>query len=378
MSETKDPRRTRRRASRTAGPPVEDATEKLATGTSEPAAQEAATEKLATGASAAEPDTREVATEKLATGSAQPGTAKLPASTESVTAKLSSSPAASGAEKSAADSAAATTAKLSRSSAGSETAKLPAGEAESVTEKLSSTPTGTTGAGVTASSAAEVDEEAAGASAPTVRLGKAEAQPAGSHGVASAEAAVVALDKKGPAEEETGNSAANAGDETGSGSWKRILALTAAAILVIGLVGAAVVSMIAVQSTEQRDERRAEYVATARQTILNLTTIRADTAKEDIDRILTMASGEFKTEFDGRIDPFTEIVKQAKVQSTGEVVEAAVERDDEKSAVILVAAKQTLTNAGAEGEQQRFYRFRVTVQRADDGTLTASDVEFVA
>lgn len=378
MSETKDPRRTRRRASRTAGPPVDEATEKVATGTSATEPDDV-TEKLATGTSATEPHAQEDVTEKLATGSAQPETVKLPAgSTESATAKLPSSPAASGTEKPAAGSGSATTAKLSSSSAGSETAKLPAGEAESVTEKLSSTPTGTTGAGATASSAAEVDEEAAGTSAPTVRLGKAEAQPAGSHGVASAEAATVALDKKGPAEEETGNSAADAGDETGSGSWKRILALTAAAILVVGLVGAAVVSMIAVQSTEQRDERRAEYVATARQTILNLTTIRADTAKEDIDRILTMASGEFKTEFDGRIDPFTEIVKQAKVQSTGEVVEAAVERDDEKSAVILVAAKQTLTNAGAEGEQQRFYRFRVTVQRADDGTLTASDVEFVA
>lgn len=378
MSETKDPRRTRRRASRTAGPPVEEATEKLATGTSEPAAQEAATEKLATGSSAAAPDTREVATEKLATGSALPETAKLPAgSAESATAKLPSS-SGTGTERSASGSELATTAKLSSSSALPETAKLPAGEVGSATERLPRTPSGPTGADATASSAAEADKGAAEASAPTVRLGKAETPPADSGGVASAEPATVALEKKDSAEPETGASATVAVDESGSGSWKRILALTAAAILVIGLVGAAVVSMIAVQSTEQRDERRAEYVATARQTILNLTTIRADTAKEDIDRILTMASGEFKTEFDGRIDPFTEIVKQAKVQSAGEVVEAAVERDDDKSAVILVAAKQTLTNAGAEGEQQRFYRFRVTVQRADDGTLTASDVEFVA
>jgi Mce-associated membrane protein len=174
--------------------------------------------------------------------------------------------------------------------------------------------------------------------------------------------------------DETGTTEAAASGRSG----KRIAALAAAAVLVIGLVAAAVVSVFAVQSTQQRDERRAEYVATARQTVLNLTTIRADTAKEDIDRILTMASGEFKTEFDGRVDPFTEIVKQAKVVSTGEVVEAAVERDDENSAVILVAAKQTLTNAGSQEQQQRFYRFRVTVQRADDGTLTASDVKFVA
>ncbi|MEU1983848.1 hypothetical protein [Nocardia sp. NPDC019395] len=294
MSETKDPRRTRRRSSRTAGPPVEGATEQVESGT----AASAETEKL-------------------------------------TAAEVGSTPAART------DADAASTAETTVGGAG------------------------------------EASEDSAEAAETTVRLGKPDAQPEGSGDKESEvpAAAVVALEK-----DESGSADPDSepGEKTRSGrSWKRILAVAAAAVLVIGLVAAAVVSTIAVQSTEQRDERRAEYVATARQTVLNLTTIRADTAKEDIDRILTMASGEFKTEFDGRIDPFTEIVKQAKVVSTGEVVEAAVERDDEKSAVILVAAKQTLTNAGAEGEQQRFYRFRVTVQRADDGTQTASDVKFV-
>ncbi|WP_245550766.1 hypothetical protein, partial [Nocardia paucivorans] len=161
-------------------------------------------------------------------------------------------------------------------------------------------------------------------------------------------------------------------------SWKLTLATVAATVLVLALVTAAVLSVFAVRSTEDRDARRNAYLQTARQTILNLTTIRADTAKEDIDRILTLASGEFKTEFDGRVDPFAEIVKQAKVVSNGEVVEAAIERDDKDSATVLVAAKQTLTNAGREEPQQRFYRFRVTVTRSDDGSLKASDVEFVA
>ncbi|WP_327148609.1 hypothetical protein [Nocardia sp. NBC_01329] len=257
MSETKDPGRTRRRASRTAGPPPAEA---------------AATEKLETGAAGTRPDSGTEAT----------------------------------------------------------TGKIVAGET--------------------------TVDGAADSPAETVRLDKADGEEN------------AAVDDADPSEPEV----------AATRSWKRIAALTAAAVLVLGLVGAAVVSVLAVQSTQQRDERRSEYVATARQTVLNLTTIRADTAKEDIDRILTMASGDFRTEFDGRVDPFTEIVKQAKVVSTGEVVEAAVESDDEKSAVILVAAKQTLTNAGSQDQQQRFYRFRVTVQRADDGTLTASDVKFVA
>lgn len=305
MSETKDPRRTRRRASRTAGPPVEDVTEQL---TEESAAPGATAGKAADGAVSA-------AAEKPADVTA--------AKSEDVTERIDT----------AAESAPLDT---------DETVRIDQSAAETVA--LGKTGTSAESAGKSASG----DEETA--------------------------AAVVSMEKSTT----TDAGGAEPAAKGGSSSWKRIVALAAAAVLAIGLVGAAVVSMIAVQSTEQRDERRAEYVATARQTVLNLTTIRADTAKEDIDRILTMASGEFKTEFDGRIDPFTEIVKQAKVQSTGEVVEAAVERDDENSGVILVAAKQTLTNAGAEGEQQRHYRFRVTVQRADDGALTASDVEFVA
>jgi Mce-associated membrane protein len=302
MSETKDPRRTRRRASRTAGPPVEDATEQLDAGTAA-ATQTAATEKLTIAETESTPAAR------TDTGDASP-------------------------------------AEPAGGVAGEET--------EAISEYT--------------------------AAATTVRLGKSDAEPSGAGDKESdAPTVIVTLAKEETPEPGSTDLGSEHAQKAGTRrTWKRVVALTAAAVLVIGLVGAAVVSMIAVQSTAQRDERRADYVATARQTVLNLTTIRADTAKEDIDRILTMASGEFKTEFDGRIDPFTEIVKQAKVVSTGEVVEAAVERDDEKSGVVLVAAKQTLTNAGAEGEQQRFYRFRVTVQRADDGTLTASDVEFVA
>ncbi|MGW5728659.1 hypothetical protein [Nocardia beijingensis] len=157
----------------------------------------------------------------------------------------------------------------------------------------------------------------------------------------------------------------------------RILATAAAALLVVVLVTGAIVSALVMHRAHERDERRAEYVDTARQAIVNLTTIRADTAKQDIDRILSLASGEFKTEFDGRVDPFTSIVQQAKVVSSGEIVEAALESDDDSSGRVLVAAKQTLTNAGQAEPQTRYYRFRVTVSRGDSG-LTVSNVEFVA
>ncbi|MEU2176133.1 hypothetical protein ABZ552_18065 [Nocardia sp. NPDC019219] len=201
--------------------------------------------------------------------------------------------------------------------------------------------------------------------------------PARSDSTADAGKAAVALTKT-QAEQVSEAPSAEQKPAPGQGrGLPRILAMAAAALLVVALVCGATLSALAMRSAHQRDERRAEYVETARQAIVNLTTIRADSAKQDIDRILSLASGEFKTEFDGRVDPFTSIVQQAKVVSSGEIVEAALESDDDRSGRVLVAAKQTLTNAGQAEPQTRYYRFRVTVARGDSG-LTVSDVEFVA
>ncbi|WP_406269685.1 hypothetical protein OH799_27125 [Nocardia sp. NBC_00881] len=228
-------------------------------------------------------------------------------------------------------------------------------------------------------------------SARAAVLGAGTSGPAADSGPASVDDAdavtepdAVASAADTPADQESGvlakaeAAAAPADEKENSGRRvPQLLALGAAALLVLALVCGATLSVFAVRSAEQRDAHRDEYVQTARQAVVNLTTIRADSAKQDIDRILSLASGEFKTEFDGRVDPFTSIVQQAKVVSNGEIVAAALESDDDRSARVLVAAKQTLTNAGQAEPQTRYYRFRVTVTRGDAG-LSVSDVEFVA
>ncbi|WP_328658899.1 hypothetical protein [Nocardia salmonicida] len=156
----------------------------------------------------------------------------------------------------------------------------------------------------------------------------------------------------------------------------QIIGLAAAAVLVLALVVGAGFAAFAARSGSQDEDLRAQYTQTARQAVINLTTIRADSAKEDIDRILSVASGEFKNEFDGRVDPFMDVVKQAKVVSTGEVVESGIESVDENSAKVLVAAKQMVSNTGSAEPQARQYRFRITVSKGDSG-MTVSKVEFV-
>jgi Mce-associated membrane protein len=159
--------------------------------------------------------------------------------------------------------------------------------------------------------------------------------------------------------------------------WLRMAAAAVAAAAVIALVVTSGFFIFGLRSADARDARRADYEQTAKQAILNLTTINDETAKADIDRVLAVASGELKAEYAERKDAYASVVEQAKVKATGEIVETAIENEDPNSARVLIAAKQTLTNAGMKDPQTRFYRFRVTVTRGDNG-ITASQVEFVA
>lgn len=155
-------------------------------------------------------------------------------------------------------------------------------------------------------------------------------------------------------------------------------AAIASGVLVVALIAAGVLLLIDRSSANERDARRNAFVQTARQTMLNLTTIKPDTAKEDVDRILAGASGEFKSEFDGRQDPFVSVVKEASVTTEGSIIESGLESesDDGKSATVLVAARANVTMPDQSQGGPRDFRMRVTVTD-DGGTLTASKVEFV-
>ncbi|EHI44494.1 hypothetical protein OPAG_02836 [Rhodococcus opacus PD630] len=159
---------------------------------------------------------------------------------------------------------------------------------------------------------------------------------------------------------------------------KSLLAWGVTAVVVVALVVAAVVLLLAQQSARERDDRRQAFVDTARQTVLNLTTIHPETAKEDVDRIIAGASGQFLEEFQGREDPFVGVVQDANVTTEGEVVEAGVENGSETSisANVLVAARTMVSSKEQPDPSPRDFRMRVTISDVD-GKLTASKVEFV-
>ncbi|MBF6332663.1 hypothetical protein [Nocardia transvalensis] len=179
---------------------------------------------------------------------------------------------------------------------------------------------------------------------------------------------------------ESASESAGPGEQPESARKLGWLGWTAATIAVLSallLLGSGGFYVYHERHAQELDARRADYVQTAKQAVLNLTTIKDDTAQQDIDRVLAVASGQLKEEYASRKDAYAQVVQQAKVRASGEIIEAGLESEDDYSAQVLVAAKQTLTNAAAADPQQRYYRFRITVTHGDDGKLTASRVEFV-
>jgi Mce-associated membrane protein len=158
---------------------------------------------------------------------------------------------------------------------------------------------------------------------------------------------------------------------------RRGVLLTGAFVLVVlALVATGVYLFVENRSVDADNARAERYVQTARQTVLNLTTISPDTAQEDVDRLLAGASGDFKAEFEGREGPFVEVVQQARVDSVGEIIEAGLESSGDDYGDVLVAARAMVQNSDAAEPEPRDFRLRVRV--ADDGgVMTASRVEFV-
>jgi Mce-associated membrane protein len=127
--------------------------------------------------------------------------------------------------------------------------------------------------------------------------------------------------------------------------------------------------------TQQR-ARAADFAAAARQGVVNMTSLDFTKANDDIARILNSATGGFKDDFARRAADFTSVVEQSKVVTKGTVNATAVESMTDDSAVVLVSATSTVTNAAGAKEEPRSWRLSVTVSR-DADQLKMSKVEFV-
>jgi Mce-associated membrane protein len=152
---------------------------------------------------------------------------------------------------------------------------------------------------------------------------------------------------------------------------------------IIGLV--AVVALAALTGwlgfrayqSHQANEARKLFLQVGRQGALNLTTISYEHADDDVQRVLDSATGTFYDDFQKRAQPFIEVVKQAQSKSKGTIAEAGLEKVSGDEAQVLVAVTVETSNAGAQDQQPRAWRMRLTVEKVGDDDAKVSNVEFV-
>jgi Mce-associated membrane protein len=127
----------------------------------------------------------------------------------------------------------------------------------------------------------------------------------------------------------------------------------------------------------QAQERRSLFLEMGKQGAVNLTTIDFEHVDDDVKRILDSATGSFYDEFQGRAQPFTQVVKQVKSKSVGNVTEAGVESETASDAQILVAVTVNTTVEGQPDQAPRAWRMRILVQQTGDNEAKVANVEFV-
>jgi Mce-associated membrane protein len=171
-------------------------------------------------------------------------------------------------------------------------------------------------------------------------------------------------------------------ETTKSARWRlqvpglsRLLA-AAAIVAICALVAASGWMLWHRHDIQQERQRSATFSAAARQGVINLTSLDYRKAKEDVQRVLDSATGEFRDDFQRRADDFASVVKDSKAVTQGSVAAAAVESMDKDSAVVLVLANERVTNLAGAKDEPRAFRFRVSVVR-DGDQVKISKVEFV-
>ena len=121
----------------------------------------------------------------------------------------------------------------------------------------------------------------------------------------------------------------------------------------------------------------ANFVAGAKQGIVNMISLDFNRAKEDVQRVLDSSTGQFRDDFQQRAKDFVSVVEQSKVVTQGTVTAAALESMDEHSASVLVSATSRITNSAGAKDEPRMWRLRVTVNE-EGGQYKMSKVDFVA
>jgi len=158
----------------------------------------------------------------------------------------------------------------------------------------------------------------------------------------------------------------------------RTAAVAVTTLVTAGLLAATGYMLWEHQKTAQQRHSAAEFVAAARQDVVNLMSMDYNKAQESVQRVLDGSTGKFKANFDETADEFAKALRDEKIITSATVNDAAVDSMTGNSAVVLVSATSRREGKQAPKEQQQpqVWRVVLTLEREGD-QIKMSGVEFV-
>jgi Mce-associated membrane protein len=158
----------------------------------------------------------------------------------------------------------------------------------------------------------------------------------------------------------------------------RAAAVAITTLVTAGLLAATGYMLWQHQKTAQQRHSAAEFVAAARQDVVNLMSMDYNKAQESVQRVLDGSTGKFKANFDETADEFAKALRDEKIITSATVNDAAVDSMTGDSAVVLVSATSRREGKQAPIEQQQPQVWRVVLTLERDGDqIKMSGVEFV-
>ena len=148
-------------------------------------------------------------------------------------------------------------------------------------------------------------------------------------------------------------------------------------VLLVGAVGFAVPQLLRPAPTPSTLAPRWEpYVAYGKQFTVWLTSLSAQSAESDVQRLLDGSTGQFHDDFANRSCDFRKVVVESKVTTQGTVNAAALDSINGSTAHVLVAATSKITDNAGAAQEPRSWRLAVQVEKIGDD-YKVSKLDFV-
>jgi Mce-associated membrane protein len=155
-------------------------------------------------------------------------------------------------------------------------------------------------------------------------------------------------------------------------------AVAVTTLVTAGLLAATGYMLWQHHKTAQQRHSAAEFVAAARQDVVNLMSMDYNKSQESVQRVLDGSTGKFRANFDETADEFAKALRDEKIITSASVNDAAIDSMTGNSAVVLVSATSRREGKQAPKEQQQpqVWRVVLTLEREGD-QIKMSGVEFV-